>query len=114
MDTSVERRGDVSTIHVAGSVDGLTADALQKVLSAEVEAGHHRLVADFGAVDYTSSAGLRVMLATLKQCRSHGGDLRLAALNPDVLKVLELSGFTNILKVFGTVDDAVTSFGGAG
>src|SRR5262245_38459372 len=111
MQTSVDRRGDVSTVHIAGSVDGNTAVELQRVLAGELAAQHHHLVADFDAVDYTSSAGLRVLLATVKDARSHGGDLRLAALNPDVLKVLELSGFTRILSVYDTVDHAVASFG---
>ena len=111
MHTSVDRTGDVITVHVSGSVDGLTAEGLHRVLAGELAAQGHKLVADFGAVDYTSSAGLRVLLAAVKQARSKGGDLRLAALNPDVLKVLELSGFTGILKVFPTVDDAVRSFG---
>ncbi len=114
METSVEQRGDVVAVHIAGSVDSLTADDLQRVLSHEMEEGHHRLVADFGAVDYTSSAGLRVLLGTVKQARSQGGDLRLAAANPEVRKVLDLSGFSTILKVFRTVDDAVVSFGGRG
>lgn len=111
METSVEQRGDVIAVHISGSVDGLTAEDLQHVFSSEVEAGHHNVVADFGEVDYTSSAGLRVLLATLKHARSRGGDLRLAGPNPEVLKVLTLSGFTGILRVFTTVDDAVASFG---
>ncbi len=110
MQTSVDQRGDVITVQISGSVDGLTSDDLQRVLSSEVEAGHHKVVADFGAVDYTSSAGLRVLLATVKQTRSRGGDLRLAGPNPEVRKVLDLSGFTGILRVFDTVDDAVASF----
>ena len=111
METSVERRGDVITVHISGSVDGLTAEGLQQVFSSEVEAGHHNLVADFGEVDYTSSAGLRVLLGTVKHARSRGGDLRLASPHAEVLKVLDLSGFTSILSVFDTVDDAVASFG---
>ena len=114
MQTSVEQRGSVSTVHIAGRVDGQTADALQQVLSGELEAGRHELVADFGAVDYTSSAGLRVLLATVKGARSRGGDLRLAGLRPEVLNVLELSGFTSILSVYETVDDAVESFSAPG
>jgi len=110
MELSVDQRGDVSTVHVSGSVDGLTSESLQHVLSSEIEEGHHNLVADFGQVDYTSSAGLRVLLATLKTARSRGGDLRLAGPNPEVRKVLDLSGFTAILRVFTTVDDAVASF----
>ena len=114
METSVERRGDMVTVHISGSVDGLTADNLQQVFSSEVEAGHYKVVADFGEVDYTSSAGLRVLLGTLKHARSRGGDLRLARPRAEVRKVLTLSGFTGILRVYDTVDDAVESFGGHG
>jgi len=95
-------------------VDGLTADNLQQVFSSEVERGNHNLVADFGDVTYTSSAGLRVLLGTMKDARSQGGDLRVASPRAEVLKVLDLSGFTSILGVFETVDDAVGSFGGHG
>jgi anti-sigma B factor antagonist len=61
---------------------------------------------------YTSSAGLRALLATVKDARSRGGDLRLAAVNPAVRKVLDLSGFTSILKVYDEVDEAVASYAG--
>jgi anti-anti-sigma factor len=61
-------------------------------------------------VDYTSSAGLRVLLGAIKDTRALGGDIRLAGIQPDVQKVLNLSGFTNILKVFDTLDEATASF----
>ena len=114
METAVEQRGNVSTVHITGRVDGLTAETLQQVFSSEVAAGHHELIADFSEVDYTSSAGLRVLLGTVKEARSRGGDLRLAGPRPEVRNVLELSGFTGILKVFDTVEGAVASFGGGG
>ncbi len=111
METSVTQSDRVATVQISGSVDGLTAEELQRVLSSELDAGRRELVADLGAVEYTSSAGLRVLLGTVKRARSLGGDLRLAGARPDVLQVLTLSGFTNILKVFDAVDDAVASFG---
>jgi anti-sigma B factor antagonist len=114
METSVAQRGSVCTVHITGRVDGLTAEALHQVFVAEVGVGHHELVADFSAVDYTSSAGLRVLLATVKEARSRGGDLRLAGPRPEVRNVLELSGFTGILQVFATVEEAVASFGEGG
>ena len=114
METSVEQHGDVIALHITGAVDGNTAEGLRQIFTREVAAGHHRLVADLAGVDYTSSAGLRVLLATVKDTRSRGGDLRLAAPHADVRKVLDLSGFSGILRVFPTVDDAVKSFGGHG
>ena len=47
---------------------------------------------------------------TMKEARQHGGDLRLASVRREVLRVLELSGFTSILQVFPDVDSAAASF----
>lgn len=112
MQIEVERRGQVSVAGVNGNVDGLTAAELSRVLVDEVAGGGHRMVVSLAGVDYTSSAGLRVLLAVVKEARSRGGDVRLAAVRDNVRKVLELSGFTSILKLFPDVDAAVASFGG--
>ena len=111
MEVSVEHRGDVALVRIAGSVDGLTAEGLQSSLSAQITGGAIRIVGDLSGVDYTSSAGLRALLATLKATRQLGGDFRLAAVQPAVLRVLEMSGFTSILKHYPDVDAAVDSFG---
>lgn len=113
MDVTFEERGSATVASIAGSVDGLTSEALLGALRTQVEAGRVRLVGDLSGVDYTSSAGLRALLATLKETRQQGGDLRLAAVQPNVLKVLDLSGFTSILKVYPDVAAAVASYEGA-
>ena len=102
--------GDVTVAAISGSVDSLSADELMKTLGAAVREQRVRLVADFSNVAYTSSAGLRALLSTLKDARRHGGDFRLAGVQPGVLRVLELSGFTSILKLYGDVGSAVASF----
>lgn len=110
MEILVERRLHVTLVAIAGSVDGATAPALVASLREQVGGGFVRIVADFSRVDYTSSAGLRALLETVKETRQRGGDLRLAAVQPDVLRVLDLAGFTGILKLYGGIDDAVASF----
>ncbi|HET9799671.1 MAG TPA: STAS domain-containing protein [Gemmatimonadaceae bacterium] len=110
MDVVVEQRTVTTVVRITGSVDGLTADALLAALQAQIEAGNTRLIADLSGVSYTSSAGLRALLATVKQARSAGGDFRLASVMPPVHKVLEMSGFTTILKLYPDVELAVASF----
>jgi anti-sigma B factor antagonist len=102
--------GSVTVVGILGSVDGLTADDLMRTLSERVSEGSSRLVADCSALEYTSSAGLRSLLGAVKLARQHGGDLRLAAIQPAVLRVLDLSGFTSILKYYPDVEAAVVSF----
>ena len=110
MDVTFEERNGATVACIAGSVDGLTADTLLGALKQQVEDGRVHLIADLTGVEYTSSAGLRALLATLKLTRQHGGDFRLAGAQPNVLKVLELSGFSSILKLYADVPSAVASF----
>ena len=110
MEISVEHRHPATIVRIVGSVDGITAETLLNALTSQLDAGNVCLVGDLSAVMYTSSAGLRSLLATVKQARQAGGDFRLAGAVPAVHRVLELSGFTSILKMYGGVDDAVASF----
>jgi anti-sigma B factor antagonist len=110
MDIVVDRRANVTIFAIVGSVDGLTAPALVQSIKEEMSGGSSRIVGDFSRLDYTSSAGLRALLEGVKETRQRGGDLRLAAVRPEVLRVLDLAGFTGILKLFPDVETAVASF----
>lgn len=103
-------KGAVAVVTVTGSVDSISADDLLNPLLQTIQNGQPRLVCDMSGVDYTSSAGLRALLASMKEARSNGGDLRLAAVGDKVLKVLQLSGFTSILRVYPDVDAALASY----
>ena len=100
----------VTVISLEGSIDAMTAPKITEFIHGQVSEGNIKLVADLAGVDYTSSAGLRVMLGAIKETRLQGGDLRLTGIQPDVAKVLNLSGFSSILKIFDNLDTAVESY----
>ena len=111
MNISKTQQGSVTIIQVSGSLDALTAPKLTEFLTSEIGAGNIKLVADLTGLEYSSSAGLRVILNATKESRQRSGDMRLASVQPNVQKILEMSGFTSILKFYPNVDDAVKSFG---
>jgi anti-anti-sigma factor len=100
----------ITVLLLTGSIDALTAPQISEFIQSHISRGNIKLVADLSGVDYTSSAGLRVLLGAIKETRAQSGDLRLAGVQPDVRKVLSLSGFTNILKLFDSLDAAVASY----
>jgi anti-sigma B factor antagonist len=61
-------------------------------------------------VDFVSSAGLRILLATGKRLSGTGGSLRVCGLNETVNEVFEISGFSTILNVFAAETDALSGF----
>lgn len=110
MEIGFEARASTVVVTIAGSIDALNADELEEALGSRIDAGDVRIVADLSGVTYTSSTGLRALMVAIKKSRSEGGDFRVAGANGNVGQVLELSGFTSILKVFDDVDEAVASF----
>lgn len=110
MKTEVQHETGSTIVAVTGSVDALTAPALTKTLTDQISEGHVNLIVDLMGVEFMSSAGLRTLLGAVKEARSHGGDLRIASTNPGVDKVLKMSGFHTIAKVFASQAEAVSSF----
>ena len=112
MQVSSTEVDQVTIISIAGSVDALTAGEVTDYVKDLVNGQQNRFVADLSQLDYMSSAGLRAILAILKESRQHGGDLRLAAVPQGIEKLLKMASFTSILKIFPSVDLAVASFSG--
>jgi anti-anti-sigma factor len=111
MKTEIKHESNSTIVEVHGSVDALTAPELSKALHDEIAAGHANLVVNLITVEFMSSAGLRTLLGAVKEARSHGGDLRIVSSNPGIDKVLKMSGFHNIAKVFASEAGAASSFG---
>ncbi|BDU77355.1 STAS domain-containing protein [Mesoterricola sediminis] len=113
LEVAIQEGGAVTVAVVAGSLDALTAEALETALEARIREGQVNLVLDLTGVAYTSSAGLGAMLLLVKEARRHGGDVRLAGVQPRVRRVLEMSGFTSFMKLFPDAAGAAASYGTA-
>ena len=107
MDISTRTQNDVTLVALAGSLDSNTSPQAQQALDGVLAGGARKVVIDFTALDYISSAGLRVLLGAVKRLGGSGGGLRLFGLNQTVREVFQISGFSTILAVFATEADAL-------
>jgi len=111
MEITTKLEGAVMIVLMAGKLDMATTVQVTEFFARQFQDGHVKLVADFSQLAYLSSAGLRVLLTAVKEARARGGDLRLAAIQPgEVEKVLRVSGFTNVFKVYPDPPAAAASF----
>lgn len=110
MHVSQERYGDALVLTPVGRVDNSTTDGLKSDLDARVATcrkGGDRLVLDFSKVDYISSVGLRVLMLAAKKIREQEGVIVVAALQPVVREIFEISRFNLVFQCFGTVREAL-------
>ena len=110
MNITTRTQNDVTIVAFAGDLDSTTSPQAQQALDGILAAGGRKMVVDFTALDYISSAGLRVLLGTAKRLSGVGGGLRLFGLNQTVREVFDISGFSRILAVFATEADALREF----
>jgi anti-sigma B factor antagonist len=110
MKTEVTQDNSCTIVAVSGTVDTLTAPDLAKILVNQIAEGYVNLVVDLMGVTFMSSAGLRTLLGALKESRSNGGDMRIASTNPEIERVLKISGFYNIARVYSSQAEAMSSF----
>jgi serine/threonine-protein kinase RsbW len=110
MDITTRTQGDVTVVALAGNLDSNTSPQAQQALDGILASGGRKMVIDFTALDYISSAGLRVLLGTAKRLSGAGGALHLFGLNDTVREVFQISGFSTILAVFATEADALKGF----
>lgn len=108
METRTE--GDITVAVMVSRFDALTANEVDTAMKELIAKGAKKIVCDFSQTDYVASAGLRVLLASAKTLQRQGGQILLSSLKPYVQEVFEISGFTQIFKVYGSEKEALQSF----
>ena len=83
--------------------------ALDHYLDETGDLAMRGVVFDLSALEYVSSAGLRCFMLAAKQARAHGGKILIAAMQPVVDEIFEISRFNLILDAFPTVHAALES-----
>jgi anti-sigma B factor antagonist len=111
MQIAIDERGQVTILTVDGSLDSLTAQELEVQVKKMIEEGRVSLVMDLSGVDYSSSAGLKVLLAARKLSRQMNGDLRLANVQDSVEKIFRMAGLFGVIPQYPDLEAAVESFG---
>jgi anti-sigma B factor antagonist len=110
MEITERQHGDISIFSLSGRLDSNTSPDFEKRLSEVIRQGTRRLVVDFGALDYISSAGLRVILKTTKDIKRAEGLLVLCAMKDYVREVFEIAGFDSFLPISTSLEDALQQF----
>lgn len=89
--------GTELVIALEGRLDTMTAPELTAELDRSLE-GVESLTIDFSALDYISSAGLRVLL-TAQEAMSGKKGMKLTHVNEIVREVFDVTGFADILTI---------------
>ena len=96
---NIEKNTNASelTFALTGRLDTTTAPELEKELKASLD-GVTTLVIDMTALDYISSAGLRVLLSAQKTMNKQG-EMKVVHVGDTIMEIFEVTGFSDILTI---------------
>ena len=110
LDLQPEFDDDVLVLNPTGRIDGVTAKEYEDSLLGWISEGQNRILLNCEAVDYISSAGLRVLLMASKRVGDAAGKLVLCAVKDHVNDVFKYSGFAELIPIHGDRKAALEEF----
>ena len=93
-----QKNENVLVLGIEGRLDTITSVDLEEKLDCELE-GVETLIFDLEKLEYISSAGLRVLLATTKEIERNDGHMIVRNVSNDVMDIFEVTGFVEILNI---------------
>ena len=108
LDLEVTERDGRTVVTVHGEVDLATSPQLRDSLAGIVDE-RASIVVDLDDVGFIDSTGIGVLVGGLKRARAHGGDLSLVCTQRRILKVLEITGLTQVFTVHESLDGALAT-----
>ncbi len=104
----------VTVLQMSGRVTlGEESNELRTKIKSLLGAGKMRLVLDLAEVSYIDSAGLGTLVAGFTSAQNQGANMKLANLTKRLDEQLHITKLVTVFDVYGSVEDAVTSFGAA-
>lgn len=98
-------------VKAKGRVDSYTAPQLADAFNQIMDSGRYKIVFDMSSLDFLSSAGLRVLINTQKNCKRYNrGELVLVQIPENIYAALDLAGFIPLFKIQDDVLAAIGSF----
>jgi anti-anti-sigma factor len=106
LDIDVHHDERSTVVAVRGELDLTTAPELLHALSVAIDSGRPVLVVDLSGVAFCDSSGLSALVRTRNRLDEIGGVVGLVGATPIVQRVLDISGLTEVLGAYPSVEAA--------
>ncbi len=98
MKTTVSVNSGKTTVFIAGRIDTLTSETLEKTVLPLINDKTNSIILDCTDVDYISSAGLRIFILADKKSHAYNGTITIAGLTEFCKDIFNVSGLTNLFN----------------
>ena len=110
MRINTQNYNDVTVIELQGELDNDVADSLKATVTESVSAQRRRIILDLSNINFIDSQGLELLLWVHQYCRQNRVQLKLAGLDENCEKILEITRLKDEFDCYAELAGAVRSF----
>jgi anti-anti-sigma factor len=102
----------IPVVSITGRLDTVSSPIFDAQTASLLEEKHARILLDASAMTYVSSVGLRSILRIIKHTSQSGGRTGIFSMPPQILEVIEISGFQRLLDIYPDRESALNGSAG--
>ena len=110
IDITSRDEGDIKVVVIEGKLNTGASPDVETFINTLIDEGATKILLNLDDLDFISSTGLRVILATGKKLSEMGGKLVLCNPNHTVSDVFRMSGFNQMFTVTSSEEEALNNF----
>lgn len=108
-----KRKGDILIVNLSGELDHHHAEKIRESLDKQLmDTSIRHLILNLRNLYFMDSSGIGVFIGRYKAINKRGGKVCITDINPQLNRILEVSGLYQILKEYDTVEHAVNGIRG--
>ena len=97
--TQIIKEDGKTIIKTAARIDTMNAEQFEQDIQPALADGGVEIIMDCSDLTYMASSGLRIIQKTMRTVMQHKGEFKMVNVNPEIYKVLAMTGFTKFMKV---------------
>ena len=101
---------DVTVVELHGEFEAEYCDMFEKNITEIIASKRKSIVLDMNDISFIDSKGLEQLLWARDFCNSSSGQIKLAGLDENCSKILEITRLSNELDIYAELAGAVKSF----
>lgn len=109
LDVQIRMADDIPIVDLSGDIDAYTCSKLRETIVGLLNEGESRVVIGMANVGYIDSSGLGTLVGGLRRACEQNGALAISGANPQIQKVLMITGLNKVFPLYDTEIEAVKS-----
>lgn len=110
MNVKSDITGNIEIISISGRVEMIHVEELRKKTFTIIKKSENGIIIDLKNLEYINSAGLGILIHIAKIMENNKRPLGFSSLKENILEIFKIAGFTKILNIFPTKEEAIKAF----